>query len=310
MRVPRSQFTTAARCGRTRAGANIYHVELPNVGTMESNSPVMVNDVVVGSVGAMRVQGWHADVEISVKRDVVVPANVVAIVGQTSLLGSMHVELNTPLGQQGSGRLQPGATIPLSRSSAYPSTEQTLSSLGAVVNGGGLGQIGEVIHNFSAALSGREGAVRDLITRLDTFVGTLDDQRDNLVASIQALNRLAATFADQRDVVTDALRKIPPALEVLIKERPRLTAALDHLRVFSNTATRLINDSQADLVTNLKTWSRPSRRSPTSGLISARPSRRHSCSRSPRTSSTERFEATSSTCISTSTSRFHGLRKD
>ena len=27
-------------------GANIYHVEIPNVGTMESNSPVMINDVV------------------------------------------------------------------------------------------------------------------------------------------------------------------------------------------------------------------------------------------------------------------------
>ena len=39
---------------------------------------------------------------------------------------------------------------------------------------------------------------------------------------------------------------------MLIKERPRLTAALDHLRVFSNTATGLINDTQADLVKNLK----------------------------------------------------------
>ena len=233
-------------------GAIIYHVEIPNVGTMESNSPVMINDVVVGSVGTMRVQGWHADVEISVKPDVVIPANVVASVGQTSLLGSTHLALNTPLGQPGSGRLQPGATIPLSRSSVYPSTEQTLSSLGAVVNGGGLGQIGEIIHNFSAALSGREGAVRDLITRLDTFVGTLDEQRDNIVDSIQALNRLAGTFADQRDVLTQALRKIPPALDVLIKERPRFTAALDKLRVFSNTATRLVNDSQADLVKNLK----------------------------------------------------------
>lgn len=233
-------------------GATIYHVELPNVGTMESNSPVMVNDVVVGSVGAMRVRGWHADVEISVKPDVVVPANVVATVGQTSLLGSMHVELNTPLGESGTGRLRPGATIPLSRSSAYPSTEQTLSSLGAVVNGGGLGQIGDLIHNFSAALSGREGAVRDLITRFDTFMGTLDQQRDNLVDSIKALNRLAGTFADQRDVLTEALRKIPPALDVLIKERPRLTAALDKLRVFSNTANRLVNDAQADLVKNLK----------------------------------------------------------
>jgi phospholipid/cholesterol/gamma-HCH transport system substrate-binding protein len=234
------------------AGADIYHVELANVLTMESNSPVMMDDVVVGSVGPMKVKDWHADVEISVKRGVVIPANVVASVGQTSLLGSMHVELNPPLGQPGTGRLRPGATIPLNRSSTYPSTEQTLSSLSLVVNGGGLGQIGEIIHNFSAALSGREGAVRDLLNRLDTFVGTLDQQRDNIVTSIQALNRLAETFAGQRDVLTEALRKVPPALEVLIKERPRFTAALDHLRVFSNTATGLINDAQADLVKNLK----------------------------------------------------------
>jgi phospholipid/cholesterol/gamma-HCH transport system substrate-binding protein len=234
------------------AGADIYHVELANVLTMESNSPVMMNDVVVGSVGPMRVKDWHADVEISVKRGVSIPANAVASVGQTSLLGSMHVELNSPLGQPATGRLRPGGTIPLDRSSNYPSTEQTLSSLSLVVNGGGLGQIGEIIHNFSAALSGREGAVRDLINRLDTLVGTLDQQQNNIVTSIEALNRLAETFAGQRDVLTDALRKVPPALDVFIKERPRLTAALEHLRMFSDTATGLINNTQADLVKNLK----------------------------------------------------------
>jgi phospholipid/cholesterol/gamma-HCH transport system substrate-binding protein len=233
-------------------GADIYHVEMANVVTMESNSPVMIDDVVVGSVGPMKVKDWHADVEISVKRDVVIPANAVASIGQTSLLGSMHLELNPPLGQPGVGRLRPGATIPLSRSSTYPSTEQTLSSLSLVINGGGLSQIGEVIHNFSAALSGRGAAVRDLINRFDTFVGTLDQQRDNIVASIQALDQLAGTFAAQRDVISQALGKLPPALDVLIKERPRLTAALDRLRTFSNTATGLINDTQADLVRNLK----------------------------------------------------------
>lgn len=81
---------------------------------------------------------------------------------------------------------------------------------------------------------------------------TLDDQRGNIVDSIQALNRLSATFAEQRDVISNALQKIPPALDVLIKERPRLTSALDHLRTFSNTATRLVNDAQDDLVKNLK----------------------------------------------------------
>jgi phospholipid/cholesterol/gamma-HCH transport system substrate-binding protein len=219
---------------------------------MESNSPVMIDDVVVGSVGPMTVKDWHANVQISVKRGVVVPANVEASIGQTSLLGSMHLELNPPVGQPGMGRLRPGATIPLSRSSTYPSTEQTLSSLSLVVNGGGLGQIGEIIHNFSAALAGRGGAVRDLINRFDTFVGTLDQQRDNIVASIQALDQIGGTFAAQREVLTEALRKVPPALDVLITERPRLTAALDGLRKFSNTATGLINDTQADLVRNLK----------------------------------------------------------
>jgi phospholipid/cholesterol/gamma-HCH transport system substrate-binding protein len=233
-------------------GATIYHVELPNVDTLESNSPVMVGDVVVGSVGNMKVQGWHADVEISVKPGVVVPANAVASIGQTSLLGSMHVELNPPPGQPATGRLAPGATIPLDRSSTSPSTEQTLSAVSLVVNSGGLGQIGDIIHNFNLATYGRTDAVRDLITRLDTFVGTLDQQRDNIIATITQLNRLADTFAGQRDVITQALRKVPPALDVLISERPRITTALDKLRVFSNTTTTLVNNTQADLVRNLQ----------------------------------------------------------
>lgn len=234
------------------ADAHVYHVEIANVSTMESNSPVLIDDVVVGSVAEMKFVDWHADVEISVKRDVVVPANAVASVGQTSLLGSMHLALNPPLGQPPVGELQPGATIPLNDSSTYPSTEQTLSSLSAVVNGGGLGQLGDIIHSANTALNGRQDQVRDLLTRLDRFVGTLDDQRDNLVTSIQSLNRLANTFATQRGVITEALQKIPPALDVLIKERPQITVALRKLHTLSDTATRLVDDSGADLVQNLQ----------------------------------------------------------
>ena len=61
---------------------------------------------------------------------------------------------------------------------------------------GGLGQIGDVIHNFSAAVSGREAEIRELLTRLDDFVGTLDAQRDNIIESIKQLNRVAGTFAE------------------------------------------------------------------------------------------------------------------
>ena len=232
--------------------ASTYHLQFTNIGTLEQNSPVLVNDVVVGSVGRMTFDNWHIDMDVSLRPDVVVPANAVATVGQTSLLGSMHVALDPPPGEQPHGRLAPGATIGVADTRTSPSTEQTLSSLAAVINGGGLGQIGDIIHNLGEGLSANPQEVRDVLSRLDTLIGTLDRQRDDIIASIRTLNRLAAGFADQRDTLTRALISVPRALDVLIAERPRFTTALDKLRVFSDTATDLVDDTQADLVRDLQ----------------------------------------------------------
>jgi phospholipid/cholesterol/gamma-HCH transport system substrate-binding protein len=164
----------------------------------------------------------------------------------------MHLALDPPIGQQPEGKLPPGATIGLNKASTYPTTEETLSSLSVVVNAGGLGQIGDVVHTFNQALSGREADYRDLFTQLDSFVGTLDQQRQSLVDTITALNRVASTFAGRKDSIDQALQRIPHALEVLDRERPNLTTALTKLGQFSDTANKLVNTSQADLVSNLK----------------------------------------------------------
>lgn len=234
------------------ANATIYHVELANVGTLEANSPVMIGDVIVGSVSKMAVRNMRADVEVLVKPGTVVPANAVATVGQTSLLGSMHLALDPPPGKAPSGQLPPGTTLPLNRTSTYPSTEQTLSSLSVLVNGGGLGRVGELVTETNNALNGRQDQIRDLLTRLNNVIGIFADQRDDINASITALTRLAGTMAGQSDVITQALQRIPPALDVLIKEQPRITTALEKFGVFSTTATKLIKATQDDLVTNLR----------------------------------------------------------
>lgn len=233
-------------------GSYTFTVEMADVGTLESNSPVMIDDVVVGSVGRMTVHGWHADIEVSVEKDVAVPANAVATVGQTSLLGSSHLALNPPVGSPPEGRLAPGATIGLDRSATYPSTERTLAAAAVVLNRGGLGQIGDIVTNLNDALGGREDAARDLLIRLDTFVGTLDTQRADIVETIDGLERLAGTVSGQRDVVADVLDRLPAALETLLQERPAFTTALDRLRTFSDTATVAVTDTRQDLVTNLE----------------------------------------------------------
>lgn len=234
------------------ADATTLYVEMADVGTLTPNSPVLIDDVVVGSIGDITVENWHALVEVSIQPGQVVPANAQARVGQTSLLGSMHLALNPPPGQPPQGRLSPGSRIELDDTATYPSTEQTLASLSVVVNGGGLGQIGDIVDSLGAALEGRETNIRALLDRLDVFLGTLDAQRADIVATIDGLNRLGGTFAAQRDLLTEALDRIPPALDVLIAERPDLVTAMDRLRTFSDTANGVLTAAHDDLLSNLR----------------------------------------------------------
>jgi len=234
------------------AGARHFSVELANVGTLESNSPVMIDDVVVGAIDRISVQGRHALADISVRPGAIVPANTVAGVGQTSLLGSMHLQLGAPPGQAPQGRLPDGAVISLDRSMSYPTTEQTLAALSAVVNPGGLGQIGSIIHDVNDLFANRQGDIRELVGQMDMFVTNLNTQRDNIIATITELDRFAATLAGNDEVISRALREIPVALDVLNRQRPNLVGALTRLGVFSDTATAVIADTRDYLVRNLE----------------------------------------------------------
>ena len=83
------------------AGAYKITVQLPDVATLPQNSPVMVDDVTVGSVSGIdavqRSDGtFYAAVQVSLDRDVDLPENATAKVAQTSLLGSQHIELAPP----------------------------------------------------------------------------------------------------------------------------------------------------------------------------------------------------------------------
>ncbi|MFG1783234.1 MCE family protein [Rhodococcus oryzae] len=235
----------------TGDGAYSVKIEMPNVTTLSENSPVRVNDVTVGTVDDIQVQNWHAVVTVSINEDVVLPANATAKIGQTSLLGSQHLELAPPVGIAPEGTLSDGDVIPMARAGAYPTTEQTLSSLSVVLNGGGLAQINDITRELNAGLVGREDSIRDLLPQLDQLVGSLDRQRADIVTAMEGLDRLSTNVNQQTATLTAALDGIPPALEVLVGQRQNLTDALIALGNLSATATRVINESGDDLKANL-----------------------------------------------------------
>jgi phospholipid/cholesterol/gamma-HCH transport system substrate-binding protein len=236
----------------TGPGAYTIQAQLPDVDNIERNSRVRVGDVNVGKVTKIERQGWHALLTMKLDGDVVLPANSTVAVGQTSLLGSLHVELSPPKDAPPEGRLKEGSLIPLESGSFYPSTEQTLASVSLVLNGGGIGNLQDVTQALSTAFRGREADLRSLITQLDTFVGYLNDQTGDIIAASDSLNKLVGQLADQRPIVDKALKTIPDALAVLNDQRNNLVDALDKLGKFSALAADSVNQSKDALVKNLQ----------------------------------------------------------
>jgi phospholipid/cholesterol/gamma-HCH transport system substrate-binding protein len=229
-------------------GSYQVQAQLPDVTNIQPNSRVRVNDVTVGTVTKIERQDWHALITMRINGDVNLPANAAAKVGQTSLLGTLHVELAPPTVAPPQGRLHDGSMIPLSNAGAYPTTEQTLSVASMFLHGGGLGQVQEITKAFSTAFAGREDDLRALIQRLDEFIGHLDAQKNDIIAANESINNLAGQFAAQRPVLDNALHTIPDALAVLKDQRDNLAEAFDRLGKFSALAADSANQTHESLV--------------------------------------------------------------
>ncbi|VEG57937.1 virulence factor Mce family protein [Mycolicibacterium aurum] len=239
------------------AGSYTITVQLPDVSTLPQNSPVMVDDVTVGSVsGIEAIQtsdgSFFAAVKLSLNRDVDLPANAVARVAQTSLLGSQHVELAKPLDEPAQGRLAEGSEIPLGRTGRYPTTEEVLSSLGVVINKGNLGALQDITDETYNAVAGRQGTFAELIPRLAELTSSLDRQTGDIIAAAEGLNRFAGILANSKDSLGRTLDTLPAALDVLNRNRTTLVDAFAALRTFATVGSRVLQETKTDFAADFK----------------------------------------------------------
>ncbi|WP_328353257.1 virulence factor Mce family protein [Mycobacterium sp. NBC_00419] len=240
--------------GTTGNGPGSFEIkaEMPDINNIQPNSRVRVGDATVGHITKIELQGWHALVTMRLDGGVAMPANAIAKIGLTSILGSQHIELSPPTDEPAQGRLHEGSLIPLSHSASYPTVEQTLAAVSMVLNGGGLGQVQDITEAFSTAFRGREQDLRSMISELDKFAANFNDQTDDVIAATESLNKVAGTFAANQATLDKALKTVPEALAVLNNERENLAEAADALGKFGERVVSTVDQSKASLVKELK----------------------------------------------------------
>ncbi|MCW2829973.1 MAG: virulence factor Mce family protein [Aeromicrobium sp.] len=233
--------------GGTDVGSDPITVTVDFVDVLDlvPKTTVKVNDVSVGQVTDVALDGYTARVTLQLRKDVRLPDNAIAEIRQTSLLGEKFVSLSPPPDGTSDGLLASGDNIPVERSGRNPEVEEVLGALSLLLNGGGVAQLKTITQELNKALEGREDSARSVLDQIRILMTQLDDNRTKIVDAIDSLNNLAIAVQRQQGSIDSALEELPSALTSLDKQRGDLVKMLQALNRLGGVGVRVIKASKA-----------------------------------------------------------------
>jgi phospholipid/cholesterol/gamma-HCH transport system substrate-binding protein len=215
-------------------------------------STVKVNDVSVGNVSNVQLDGYVAEVTLELQEGVELPDDAIAQIRQTSLLGEKFVSLSPPPEGGSSELLESGDVIPLERSGRNPEVEEVLGALSLLLNGGGIGQLQTINRELNLALEGREDSARSVFRQIEELMGQFDRHKADIVDAIESLNRLAIATKAQLPTIDATLEELPSALRTIDAQRGDLVKMLKALNRLGDVGIRVIKASKDSTIASFR----------------------------------------------------------
>src|SRR5690606_2690029 len=136
-------------------GGTAYAAIAADASGVVPRNDVRLNDIVIGQVTGVDLDGLHARIGFTVDDDVELPAATKVEIRQTSLLGEYFLAL-VP---DGDGRLEPGTTIPLERTRRAAELETIVSQAGALTAQVNIDNINRVLTSLDTGFAAGPEAV-------------------------------------------------------------------------------------------------------------------------------------------------------
>ncbi|WP_156687914.1 MCE family protein [Mycobacterium sp. Marseille-P9652] len=241
--------------GDFRFGAeNTYHATFTNVSRLKAGQKVRIAGVPVGAVSGIKLnQDNTIDVEFGVDRRYQLYSSTRAVIRYENLVGDRFLEITSGPGEL--RKLPAGGTINSQHTQPALDLDALLGGLRPVVKGldadkvntissaviqllqGQGGALSDVLANtsaFSTALGQRDQLIGDVITNLNSVLGTVDQKSAQFSASVDQLQQLITGLAKNKDDIAGA---IPPLAstttdltELLKNSRRPLQGILENTR--------------------------------------------------------------------------------
>src|SRR5581483_5874672 len=205
-----------------------YAARFGDASGLVPRNDVRINDVIVGRVTGVSLDGLEAVVSFEADTDVVLPDETAAEIRQTSLLGEYYLQLQPA----GSGALRPRATIPASRTGRGTDLESVVALGGELTAQLNIDNLNRLIAGFDEATGGDPERVGRFLDSSAAAIGALEDLSPSLTAAIDSVDALAASLAPSTDSLAASIDRFAAGAEALQDsndEIPNLVAGLDQL---------------------------------------------------------------------------------
>jgi phospholipid/cholesterol/gamma-HCH transport system substrate-binding protein len=224
-------------------GGDTFYAAFEEAGGLKANDEVRVAGVRVGKVQAVDLDGDHVRVEFTVERGVDFGSETGAGIRVKTLLGAMYLSL-VP---NGTGQLEEGAEIPVSRTTSPYDVVEAFSGLADTSQRIDTGQLATSLDTLSGLMKNTpeefQGALRGM-SSLSQNIAARDEQLNTLLRNMQKVSRV---LADRNGDVVALMKDGDKLFRALVARREAVHNLLTSTSRLSRELTALVRQTRADL---------------------------------------------------------------
>ncbi|MFF8406037.1 MCE family protein [Streptomyces sp. NPDC015684] len=224
-----------------------YHAVFTDVTGLETGDDIRVAGVRVGEVEGIRIKDRTlAEVTFTVSAERPLLAGTRAVVRYRNLVGQRYIALTEGPGD-GTTRLRPGGTIPLSRTRPALDLNALLNGFKPLFAALSPSDVNQLATEIVRTLQGEGGTVNSLLAHTASLTSTLAD-RDKLIGSvIDNLNTVLETLDKRGSRFSGLLTQLRRVVSGLSADRKPIGESLVSIGDLTDVTSGLLKDARPPL---------------------------------------------------------------
>lgn len=197
-------------------GGYLLNAVFSNALNLPAHAKVKLAGADVGQLESMVARNYTAMTTLRIMDGVRVPVGSTAELRSATPLGDVFVAIKPPNPRDPNvPLLKGGETIGLPATRGAATVESVLSSAALLVNGGAVRDFTNIVNGAGKATGDQGRAFGDLINRTNLLLGKLNSRSEQIDAAVTETAGLADRLDAKNQAITDVLRAVGPATNVL-----------------------------------------------------------------------------------------------